>query len=198
MYLGHLSFNTFKNEDMSGGGSVKILGISGTLVGSKTIIITQYLMKEIKRQYPDFEMELLDLKDYQLDFCDGRPILHYNDDTQAIIAKFENADAYVLGTTIIHGSIPGALKNLFDVIPATVFEGKTIVLGANGGNPQHSKAIEDHLKPITNYLKMKTIPNYVFATSGDFNSFNEVESLEIRDQLIEIAKDFGQHCKQKV
>jgi NAD(P)H-dependent FMN reductase len=177
---------------------VKILGISGTLVGSKTRIITQYLVNEIERQYPDFEMEMIDLKDYQLDFCDGRPILHYNDHTRAIIAKFENADAYVLGTTIIHGSIPGALKNLFDVIPMTVFEGKTIALAANGGNPQHGKAIEDHLKPITNYLKMNTVPNYVFATSGDFNSFNKLDNLEIREQLMSIAKVFGEKCKQKV
>jgi NAD(P)H-dependent FMN reductase len=177
---------------------LKILGISGTLVGSKTLVITQYLVNEIKRQYPDFEMEMIDLKDYRLDFCDGRPILQYNDDTQAILAKFENADAYVLGTTIIHGSIPGALKNLFDVLPTTVFEGKTIALAANGGNPQHSKAIEDHLKPITNYLKMNTVPNYVFATSGDFNSFNELENPEIREQLIYIAKEFGEKSKQKV
>jgi NAD(P)H-dependent FMN reductase len=178
--------------------NVKILGISGTLVGSKTRIITQYLMNEIKRQYPDFELELIDLKDFQLDFCDGRPTIHYNEDTQAIIAKCENADAYVVGTTIIHGSIPGALKNLFDVIPATVFEGKTVALAANGGNPQHSKAIEDHLKPITNYLKMNTISNYVFATSGDFNSLNELNNPEIQDQVMQLVQEYGEKCKQKV
>jgi NAD(P)H-dependent FMN reductase len=183
---------------MSGGENMKILGLSGTLVGSKTVLITQYLMNEIKRQYPDYEMELIDLKDFQLDFCDGRTSSHYNEDTQRMIEKFENADGYVLGTTILHGSIPGALKNLFDLIPAAIFEGKTIALAATGGNPQHSKAIEDHLKPITNYLKMNTLPSYVFATSGDFNSLNELENPEIREQLMNLAKDYGEKCKQKV
>jgi NAD(P)H-dependent FMN reductase len=178
--------------------NVKILGISGTLVGSKTILITQYLMKEIQRQYPDYEMEMIDLKEFKLDFCDGRPTLQYNDDTQAVIAKFENADAYVIGTTILHGSIPGALKNLFDVIPAAIFEGKTIALAATGGNPEHSKAIENHLKPITDYLKMDTLPNYVFAASSDFNSLNKLENPEIQDQLMKLAKEYGEKCKQVV
>jgi NAD(P)H-dependent FMN reductase len=180
---------------MSGGENLKILGLSGTLVGSKTILITQYLMNEIKRQYPDLKMELIDLKVFQLDFCDGRQTLQYNEDTQAIIAKFENADGYVLGTTILHGSIPGALKNLFDLIPASIFEGKTIALAATGGNPQHSKAVENHLIPITNYLKMNTLPNYVFAASSDFNSLNELENPEIQDQLMKLAKDYGEKCK---
>jgi NAD(P)H-dependent FMN reductase len=155
-------------------------------------------MNEIKKQYPEYEVEMIDLKDFQLDFCDGRPLPKYNDDTQAIIAKFEKADGYILGTTIIHGSIPGALKNLFDLIPVSIFEGKTIALAATGGNPLHSQAIENHLKPITNYLKMNTLPEYVFAASSDFNPQNELKNPEIQHQLINLAKDYGEMCKQKV
>ncbi|NWQ42841.1 NAD(P)H-dependent oxidoreductase [Bacillus sp. EB106-08-02-XG196] len=175
---------------------MKILGISGTLIGSKTIIITKYLMNEIKRQYPEFELEMINLKDFQLDFCDGRPQTEYNNDTQEIIKKFENADGYVLGTTIIHNSIPGALKNLFDLIPVSIFENKTIALVANGGNPQHSQAIENHLIPITNYLKMKTLPNQVFAVSSDFNCQNELNNPEIQDQFIRLVKNYGEIVKQ--
>jgi NAD(P)H-dependent FMN reductase len=177
---------------------VKILGISGTLIGSKTISITQYLMNEIKRQYPEFELEMINLKGFQLDFCDGRPQTEYNNDTQEIIEKFEKADGYVLGTTIIHGSIPGALKNLFDLIPISIFENKTIALVANGGNPQHSLAIENHLIPIIDYLKMNTLPNQVFALSSDFNSQNELNNPEIQDQLIQLAKDYGVIVNQSI
>lgn len=177
---------------------VKILGVSGTLVGSKTRILTEVLLNEVKNKYPEFEVEMIDLKDFQLDFCDGRPLSNYNYDTQAITAKFENADGYIIGTTILHGSIPGALKNLFDVIPMTIFEGKTIALAATGGNSEHKHAVEKHLTPIIHYLKMNTVPDYVFATSSDFNTQNEWTNPEMRYQTLNLVREFGEMCKQKV
>ncbi|MCM3587870.1 NAD(P)H-dependent oxidoreductase [Mesobacillus maritimus] len=173
---------------------MKILGMSGTLVGSKTSIVTEYLLKQIKKQNPEVEIEWVDLKDYSLDFCDGRPIEKYNEDTQRIISKVASADGYVLGTTILHGSIPGALKNLFDLIPGHVLGGKPIALVANGGNPEHQQAIEKHLKPILSYLNMKVLPNDVFVTSSDFNEKNEIKNPEILEQLLLLARDYDEVC----
>lgn len=171
---------------------MKIIGISGTLVGLKTKIVTEFLLNEVKNQYPEYEVELVDLKNFSLDFCDGRPITQYNEYTQVLISKMEKADGYILGTTIMHGSIPGILKNLFDLIPPTILEGKPIALAANGGNPEHAQAIEKHLKPITDYLKMKNVANYVFATSKDFNLQNEIDNPEIQDQIRNLAKEYGE------
>jgi len=175
-----------------GGVTVKIIGISGTLVGSKTKIITEILLNEVKNQHPEFEVDMVDLKNFSLDFCDGRPLSQYNEETQGLISKLEKVDGYVLGTTIMHGSIPGALKNLFDLVPPSIFEGKPIVLVANGGNPEHSLAIEKHLKPITDYLKMKNLANYVFVTSKDFNLQNEMDNPDIQEQIRCLAKEYGE------
>ncbi|MGM0904542.1 MAG: NADPH-dependent FMN reductase [Bacillota bacterium] len=177
---------------------MRILGISGTLVGSKTRVITGYLVNQMQKQFPEFQFDLIDLKDYQLDFCDGRPLEKYNNDTQAIIGKIDAADGYILGTTILHGSIPGALKNLLDLIPIQSLEGKSIALVANGGNPEHRQAIEKHLKPIIHYLKMNALPNDVFVSSSDFNLQNDLTNPEIQEQLMVLAKDFGEQCKQIV
>jgi len=167
-------------------------------VGSKTSVVTEYLINQIKKQYPEFEIELIDLKDFKLDFCDGRPLEKYNDDTKAIIGKIDGADGYILGTTILHGSIPGALKNLLDLVPIQSLEAKPIALVANGGNPEHSQAIDKHLKPIIHYFKMNTLPTDVFVTSNDFNQQNQLNNPEIQEQLMVLAKDFGERCNQKV
>ncbi|WP_404328299.1 NADPH-dependent FMN reductase [Mesobacillus maritimus] len=177
---------------------MKILGISGTLVGSKTSVVIEYLVNQIKKQYPEFEIEMIDLKDFKLEFCDGRPLDKYNDDTKAIISKIDGADGYVLGTTILHCSIPGALKNLLDLVPVQSLEAKPIALVANGGNPEHSQAIEKHLKPIIHYLKMNALPTNVFVTSNDFNQQNHLNNPEIQEQLMVLAKDFGERCNHTV
>lgn len=58
-----------RREGVSG---MKLLGISGTIVGSKTGIAVQSVLDAAKQFYPEIETEYLDMKDYQVQFCDGR------------------------------------------------------------------------------------------------------------------------------
>ena len=153
---------------------LKILGISGTLVGSKTSLLVNMLVETLQQNMPNAEVEFLDLKNYQLDFCDGRPIGKYSDDTQKVIQQITEADAYIIGTTILHGSMPGVLKNLFELVPTQHFSNKCVLFAATGGNHLHYLAIENYVKPVANYLKMFAYPEYVFATSADFNEQNEL------------------------
>ncbi|WP_339287349.1 NAD(P)H-dependent oxidoreductase [Paenibacillus sp. FSL E2-0201] len=43
---------------------MKIIGISGSIVGSKTRIAVQQALNNIIEKHPDFEVELIDLGDY--------------------------------------------------------------------------------------------------------------------------------------
>lgn len=158
---------------------MKILGISGTLVGSKTGVLVETLLDQVKHNLADVEVEFLDLKHYQMDFCDGRFVSDYSSDTQEVIRKIEEADAFIIGTTIMHGSIPGVLKNLFDIVPTSAFANKCVMFTANGGNPLHYLAVESYLKPIANYLKMFVLPEYVFALPSDFEKGNQLNEEKI-------------------
>lgn len=153
---------------------MKILSISGTLVGSKTSLLTKKLSEDLQHKMPNTEMEFLDLKDVQLEFCAGKPIDQYNRDTQKVIGKIAEADAYIIGTTILHGSMPGVLKNLFELVPVEHFADKCVLFAATGGNSLHYLAIESSVKPVANYLKIFVLPEYIFATSSDFNEKNEL------------------------
>ena len=51
---------------------MKLLGISGTIVGSKTSIAVQAVLDRVREENPDIQIELLDMKDYDVVFCDGR------------------------------------------------------------------------------------------------------------------------------
>jgi FMN reductase/FAD reductase [NAD(P)H] len=168
---------------------MKLLGISGTIIGSKTLVVTQKVLEEAKKYHPDIEIELLDLRQYKIDFCDGRSPSDYTGDTKKVMDIVCSADMYVIGTPIIHGSIPGALKNLLDLIPADVFRHKVMGFIATGGNHQHYLMIENQLKPIAGYFQSYVVPGYVFAHKDDFNDNNEIESQEVLEKITQLANE---------
>ena len=90
---------------------LKLLGISGTIIGNKTTILVQRILDEIKQQHPEIEVELLDLRDFDVQFCDGRNLNDYNEDTRKVVEKISNSDFYLIGTPIFNSSFPAPLKN---------------------------------------------------------------------------------------
>lgn len=61
---------------------MKLLGISGTITGSKTRIVVAKVLEEVKRYHPEVDIELLDMKNYDVQFCDGRDPSTYTGDTK--------------------------------------------------------------------------------------------------------------------
>lgn len=58
---------------------------------------------------------------------------------------------------------PGALKNVFDLLPVNAFRDKVIGLCSdNLSSIKHYLIPEMHLKPILSYMKAHTMQTYVF------------------------------------
>ncbi|MFB7638163.1 NADPH-dependent FMN reductase [Peribacillus butanolivorans] len=167
---------------------MKILGISGTILGSKTKITVEKVLEDVKEIDSNIEVELLDLKKYDLQFCDGRDPKTYMGDTKKVIDIVSSADAYIIGTPIIHGTMPGTLKNLFDLIPVDVMNNKVIGFVAVGGNHQHYLMIENQLKPIAGYFKSFVAPNYVFVHNDNFQD-NKIVSNDILEEIARLSKE---------
>ncbi len=138
---------------------MKVVGISGSVVGSKTRIAVQYVLNRINDQYQDMETELIDLSAYELVFSDGRDYRDYEGDTKVVLEKIMAADAFIIGTPIFQASIPGPLKNLFDLLPNNAFRSKVAGIVATAGSAMHYLVPEHQLKPILSYMKAVIIPN---------------------------------------
>lgn len=162
---------------------MKIVGISGTITGSKTLVVVNKVLKEIKKMNPEVEVELLDLKQYNVQFCDGRPPSDYTGDTKKVIDIISSADSYIIGTPIFQGSFTGALKNVIDLVPPSEFNHKVMGFIATGGNHQHYLVIENQLKPIAGYLNAYVAPSFVFAHNDHFNSQNEISDPKLLKQI---------------
>lgn len=100
---------------------MKIIGLSGSIVGSKTRTVMDAVAKEIAEKYPEADFQLIDLKDYDLQFSDGRNYLDYSGDTAWVTRQVMEADVMIIGTPVFQASIPASLKNIFDLLPVGHF-----------------------------------------------------------------------------
>jgi FAD reductase [NAD(P)H] len=168
---------------------MKLLGISGTITGSKTKVVVQKVLEEVQKHHPDIEVEMLDLKEYDVQFCDGRDPSTYTGDTKKVIDIVKEADFYVIGTPIFQGSITGALKNLFDLVPPQDFRHKVMGFVATGGTYQHYLVIENQLKPIAGYLRAYVAPGFVYAHNDHFDAKNEIIDEDVLRRITSLSEE---------
>lgn len=95
----------------------EMLFISPSLYGVRTRKSLEMLKAEVEKQAPEIRTEMLDLARLQMDFFDGRDFDSYHADTKSAIDAVMAASVLVIGAPVYQGSIPGNLKNLFDLLP---------------------------------------------------------------------------------
>lgn len=167
---------------------MKLLGISGTITGSKTLTVVKKVLEHVKNIHPEIEVEILDMKEYDVQFCDGREPSAYKGDTKKVIDLISSADFYLIGTPIFQGSFTGVLKNLFDLVDPKVFRNKIMGFIATGGTYQHYLVIENQLKPIGSYLRAYIAPSFVYAHKDHFFQ-DELVDKEVLERLENLANE---------
>lgn len=148
---------------------MSIVVLSGSTIGSKTITAMNAVYDQINKQYPEETVTVIDLADYELVFSDGRNYLEYTGDTKFVTEKLIEADAIFIGTPIFQASIPGSLKNVFDLLPQNGLRDKTVSILVTAGSAKHYLIAETQLKPILAYMKAQIVQTFVFMEERDFH-----------------------------
>ncbi|MFC4023733.1 NADPH-dependent FMN reductase [Oceanobacillus longus] len=159
---------------------MKLVGISGALAGDKTSLAVNNVLVAAQLHDRTIQKELIDLREYEIEFSVGAALADYNDDTRAVVSKILSADFLVFGTPIYQASISGALKNLFDLLPENAFKYKVTGIVATGWSNNHFLVPEYQLKPILSYFKGLIPTGNVYIQNDSFN----LESDEIINQTI--------------
>jgi len=148
---------------------MNIVAISGSNIGSKTLTAIDYTLKIANEKYPEANITLLDLSEYEMVFSDGRNYMEYDGDTKYVTETIMAADAIIIGTPTFQASIPATLKNIFDLLPVNAFRDKVVSMLVTAGTAKHYLMVEQQLKPILSYMKAHIVPTYVFIEEKDFN-----------------------------
>jgi MsuE subfamily FMN reductase len=174
--------------------SFKLLGINGSLTPplSRTRSVLDVALSGARAYDKSVETEVLELRDFALEFCDGRSPDNYNSDTRCALALVEEADAYLVATPIYRGSYTGALKNFFDLVPDDPrghdpLRGKVVGLLATGGSDHHYLILEHQLRPLFGFFGAYTPAGAIYAASKDFDAQKQPQG-----RLVEELTQLGQ------
>ncbi|MBB6452526.1 FMN reductase [Salirhabdus euzebyi] len=167
---------------------MKIVGIAGSIVGSKTKTAMEYTVKAMNEKYPNVDVTLIDLAEYNVQFSDGRNYLEYEGDTGYITKTIMEADAVIMGTPVFQASIPATLKNIFDLLPQNAFRDKVVSLLVTAGSAKHYLIPEQQIKPILAYMKAQIVQTYVFIEEKDFNR-KEITNEDVKFRIERLVED---------
>ena len=130
-----------------------LLFVSGSLQGMRTKSSVLLLKEQVEKQAPPFQTALLDLAEVRPEFYDGRPFEEYQKHTQDAIDQIMAASVLVFASPVYQGSIPGSLKNLFDLLPRHALTGKGAVMLSIIGSNRYYLSPGYHLRPVLEELQ---------------------------------------------
>ena len=167
----------------------KLLAINGSLtpVPSRTRIVLDVALAGARAYDPSVETEVLELRDFALDFCDGRSPDSYSSDTRRALSLVEEADAYLVATPVYRATYTGALKNFFDLVPndpngRDPLRGKVVGLLATGGSDHHYLVLEHQLRPLFAFFGAYTPSRAIYVSAKDFDAHKQVHA-KLREEL---------------
>ncbi len=173
---------------------MKLIGLSGSPTErSKTLLAIEKAVEHVNDAHPSVETEIVNVRDYDVRFCDGRDPAKYEGDTRKVIDKIVEADALIVGTPMYRATYTGILKNVFDLIPNDAIHGKPVGIVATGGSDHHFLAIEHELKPLIGFFQGLALPGGVYAKNEDYENGTLVSEGVIRSlqQLADAVVEFA-------
>lgn len=87
--------------------------------------------------------------------------------TEAIDAV-TSADAVIAVTPLFTTTYSGLFKSFIDILDKDSLVGVPVLLGATGGTPRHSLALEYSVRPLFTYLHADVVTTSVFAATDDW------------------------------
>ena len=138
---------------------VKIVGIAGSL---RPDSYSHMAVKVAIQKVADLGavVEILDLRQMQLPFCDGGTEYPNYPDVKRLQDTVNSADGLILASPEYHGSISGVLKNTLDLMSFDQLSGKVTGFISILGGQVNSNTLND-LRVILRWVHAWSIPEQV-------------------------------------
>lgn len=110
---------------------------------------------------------------------------------QEVLDELASADGLIAVTPIFSTSYAGLFKSFIDVIDPQALTDLPVLIGATGGTPRHSLAIDYAIRPLFTYLHAIPVTTGVFAATGDWGGGGDgVRSLP--ERIFRGAREFAE------
>lgn len=148
---------------------VKIVGIGGSLrSGSYTQLGLKVAAQRVEAL--GAAVEILDLREMQLPFCNGAQEYPEYPDVQRLRDTVSSADGLILATPEYHGCVSGVIKNTLDLMSFDQLSGKVAGVISILGGQVNSNALND-LRIIMRWVHGWVIPEQI-AIGQAYSAFS--------------------------
>jgi len=169
---------------------ITVVGICGSLrPGSYTRMALETALRGA--QDVGAKIKLIDLREYELVFCDGNTKENrYPEDVFRLRSEVNQAAGIILGTPEYHGSFSGVLKNALDLMGFDEIAGKMIgLVGVSGGALGAGHALNS-LRMIGRALHAWVIPEQVAIPEvyKVFEPNGEIKNKDLENRLRDVGR----------
>jgi len=172
----------------------KVVLIQGSLSqDSKTAIVLKVVGEALQKN--DLEHETLDLRDIDMEFCDGRPLKDYPEDLQKAYQTLEQAQGYVFGMPVYCFSVSGPLKNFID-ITAGAMEKKVAGIVCNAGGNRSFMSSADLMNVLAYESHVTSVQPVVYSSYEDFDD-RTLTGEKVHDKIGEMVNHLAKHLNDK-
>lgn len=116
------------------------------------------------------EMHHFELREVATDIADSLVTFSRSEQLTNMINEVEQADGIIAVSPVFKASYSGLFKSFWDLIENDALSGVPIQLGSTGGSPRHSLVIDNAMRPLFSYLRMRVMPTGVYAATEDWGS----------------------------
>jgi FMN reductase len=114
------------------------------------------------------DVEVVELREHAHAVVDAMLTGFAAGDLAQALDKVTHADGLVLVTPLFTTTYSGLFKSFLDILDTEALTGMPVLLGATGGTPRHSLALDYSLRPLLTYLHADVVTTSVFAATDDW------------------------------
>lgn len=143
--------------------------------------LAEATVDQLRLQNVETEVEIIELRDLAHDITNNLLTGFPSPELGTAIDTLTGADGLIAVTPIFTTSYSGLFKSFIDVLDPQSLADMPVLIGATGGTPRHSLALEYAMRPLFSYLHAAVVPTSVYAASEDWGSgADEVKALPDR------------------
>ncbi|MFD2024785.1 FMN reductase [Promicromonospora aerolata] len=125
-------------------------------------------VRELESLGHDVTVEMVELRDHGHAIVDAMLTGFPAGDLAQAVETVTRADAVIVVTPLFTTTYSGLFKSFVDILDKEALTGMPVLLGATGGTPRHSLALEYSLRPLFTYLRADVVTTSVFAATDDW------------------------------
>jgi FMN reductase len=130
--------------------------------------LAQATLEELSSRGVTAEVRTFELRDIAHDVVNMMLTGFPSATLQDVLDAVTGADGVIAVTPLFTTTYSGLFKSFVDVLDKDSLIGMPVLLGATGGTPRHSLALDYSVRPLFSYLRADVAPTTVFAATDDW------------------------------